>query len=121
MMSAGRALAVCRLEFGKRTRMTSPRLWFAFGGVIVVIGAHLRAVPLVYERRQTIAQLRSLLRINAAGCEIYGRCIQKGHDDGCLLDGIVGLLQQFYLSVSVDPTDLLSHGKIGRASCRERV
>src|SRR5437016_3909745 len=57
--SAGRVLAVRRLELGNRTRTTSPRLQTGFGGVIVVIHVHFRCIP-VFKSSQTPTQFRGL-------------------------------------------------------------
>jgi hypothetical protein len=46
-INAGRVFAELRLEFGKRTRTTSPQLTVGFGCIKVVINTHVRAIPIL--------------------------------------------------------------------------
>ena len=61
--SAGRGLAVLRLECGNKTRITSPRLTAGFA--IVVVDVHFGAFPILGKCSQSRAQIGRLSLVYA--------------------------------------------------------
>src|SRR5215210_4181265 len=105
----GRSLAVLRLESGKRTRATSPRLQPGPRGIVVVIDVHLHTIPIRGESREPGSQLRRVRLIDPVRPEVDAVRLQEGHQDRHFLAHVVRPLGQLDLALSVDAFDRPQH------------
>ena len=94
----GRSLAVRRLESGKTTRATSPRLQPGPRGVVVIIDVHLRTIPVRGERREPGSQLSRMRLVDPVRPEIDAAWLQEGHQNRHLLAYVVRPLGQLDLA-----------------------
>ena len=88
---------------------SSPRFKLPAVGIVVVVGAHLRAVPLFLKRRQPRPQFVRFGGANPA-CgkfDLPGR--EKRHQHACFGRDVLGLLGQLDVAVSVNARDRGGH------------
>lgn len=105
----GRSLAVRRLESGKTTRATSPRLQSGPRGVVVVIDIHLRTIPVRGESREPGSQLSRVRLVDPVRSEVDAVWPQEGHQDRHFLVHVNRPLGQLDLALSVDAFDRPQH------------
>src|SRR6185295_13911745 len=109
MTRTGRSLAVRRLESGKTTRATSPRLQPGPRGVVVVIDVHLRTIPVRGESREPGSQLSRVRLVDPVRSEVDAVWLQEGHQDRHFLVQVNRPLGQLDLALPVDAFDRPQH------------